>query len=202
MNEGGGTTVADATGNNRTGTASLVTLSQAGKHGLAYQFGGALNSKIVASAALTAAIDPREFSVSFWVKVNANPALQVRLHNMYMDFPNEYSALECNSGTSLNIFIREPSGDQDISATVPGHVTDGEWCHIIFFNSELTDTVGVYFNAELRQIARTQDGCTPPVSSGWPEVASWLDGYMQHIVWFNRKLNQAEATALYQAGLS
>lgn len=198
LNEASGTTITDASGNNRGGEiAGAVTLNQAGQLGKCYQFPGTITAYIKAGASLRTAINQREFAVSFLAKVNVNAGLQVRLYNQWVDSVAEYQALECRSGDRLDVYLLEDGtalGKSEI-----GYIQDEVWCHIVFFNSESAGQCGVFLNRTYFPFDRsTLPGSDTPISTDYPQMGQYLDGWLQHVVWLDTGIpSQATVDALY-----
>lgn len=197
MNEVIGSYVKDHTGNRRFGMALGQANGQSGQFGNAMQFTGTTASKINAGKRFTTALDLDEYSVAFWVNLNVNAALQVRLSNTYANALAEYSALEIRTGNLINAFLREGGVNQSIASDVLGTMPDETWCHIVFFNSLAGDVCGIYFNGALRETSRSVSGFVGSVDSPHPEMFMLLQGYAQHTSWYDHKLTQGEVDALY-----
>lgn len=192
-----GTTVLDASGNGRTGTAENITPDD-GLLGDAIRFSGASDSGLYAEAGLRGAIDQDEFCVSMIVKCDLNGAIVPRLYNQYGNSAAEYIAMEIRtaSGNRLDMYLRE--GGVNAQWTEFALLQDLEWFHVVMFNSKSQGQFGLYFNRLYLPIGRALAGVTPGIDSPYPEVGYWLDGWIQHIVWMDTGIpSQADVDALY-----
>lgn len=194
LNETSGTTVRDHSGNNRNGTSSGATLGQAGQLGLAYQFTG--SSLLTAGADLTAALDPTEYTCSFFINVNLNGAIVPRLNVIYTDALNNYSVVEIRATNRLDMYLRESAINQSLVEL--GLVPDETWIHVVAFNSESTGQSGVYLNRLYLPVGRTVPGLpVTTITATYPQFGADFEGYLQHVCWWNRLLTQSEVNSLY-----
>lgn len=182
----------DETGNSRTLTVASATLNVVGKYGSAIQFAGTSASRLTSSAAFTAAVDMRSYAIGAWVKVNVNPALQVRLFNV--SDSSEYSVLEIRNGDEISMFTREQAQDQNVYLA---DATDETWVHIIQFNDEAAGKCGMYLGTTLHEFDKTLPGLTGGVCDATrPDMFFWLDGAAQHIFLLDGKPTQEQVNTL------
>jgi hypothetical protein len=135
LNEKIGSVVYDHSGNDYHAVSKNVTRNQSSNYGAAYRFAGANNSKVNPPAPLSAAMDMREYSISAWVKVNVNPALQVRVFNIWTPELDGYHALEVRGGNANALFWLEGGVDQTINSGLPV-AQDEVWVQYVMYNSE------------------------------------------------------------------
>lgn len=201
MQELTGTAVMDVTGNDRYMTSNGMTLGQAGAFGVAYQFPGDADSAtklLSASNALSSAIDPNEVSVLFYTKFNSRVDCQVRFPNIYSGSFSQYVVLELRLGDKPAIFLKDSEANtQTANETVLGGAwTENTWIECVFFNSVSDGKAGIYVDKVLYEVSRTVGSNDTPADNGMPQFGAELDGYSQHLAFFDHKLSQAEVDAI------
>lgn len=133
-----------------------------------------------------------ECSVSFSIR-NNNADVQVRPVNIYTTGLDEYLALEIRTG-QIALFHRENGVTWNTSpaVTCPNNV----WTKIVFYNSKSLGKSGFYVNGTKYEFNRTGTGFVNSFADGFPYVVQQMTGYMQHIAFYNRVLNQTEVNSL------
>ena len=198
-----GTTIQDASGNGNIGTyaGTGVTLGQAGLKGKAVQVANTATDKLSGAANIIAALDMREYSCAFLVKHNTSAILNPKYLELWNE-DDDYSAFELRNTNHITFHLLEPTGQQDESLGRLNPVVDGEWMLVVLFNSESTGNAGVYYNKEYTPIVRLLGGQTDHYSAdNIFGMFTNFDAYVQHIVFWNRLITQAEVDALYNASI-
>lgn len=199
LDESSGSTVNDRSGNGRGGTITgNVTPGAAGLLGTAFSFAGAVTDYIYAGAALRAAIDPTEYSCSFFAKVTSTPANQARLHALNLDSGEYVAVAEVRSGLRLDQYQSEQAQAQSYQAS---WLPDATWLHIVVYNSESTGQFGFYVNRVFLPAGRSTPGAIQAIATENPFFGKLFVGSIQHIVWMDTGLpSQADVNLLYNGG--
>lgn len=201
--EASGTTLADATGNNRTLTIARpddVTFRQDGQIGKCIKITNISASYTVKlSAALLSALDPTNFAIILLLKVPTTAEAKI-YEGWNDDASPDYSAFEIRSG-GLSVFLRE-NGTGVTFNTKYGTNPNNEWVMLTLFNSEGDGNSGYYVNQDYIPDARPSGlaGFDAPLTATATGMFAEFDGgpgYIQHIIWLNDVPAQADIDNLY-----
>lgn len=206
MNEDGGTSVIDNTGNGRGAIVRGANVNQSGGiTGKCYYFPGSETADIIGNSTFRAAMDPREYGIAFWMREEPQDYLDnqhPRLMEQFCGGDTEYLAIESKNRTSpfaIEVLLKEDGVQQNLT-TLMGNISGEAWHLLVVYNSESGGVVGGYVDGQNYEASRTLSGITPPVSDGAPLLFRYLLGKAQHVVWFDHKPTQGEVNTLYAGG--
>lgn len=193
----------DMSGNSNHGTVTGATLvaDRSGTPSGAYSFNGTNNYIEVTNPVVSSG----EFSISFWAKTD-----QYKNHMAFMLIPDNVSdrfSIAVNYNHSADSAIFWDFGDifgNGRSYTYPTTFI-GVWEHYVFITSVAKDSMLIYRNNVLLSGVKQSDplintGRTLRIGSG--NNANYFNGALDDIRLYNRTLNTAEISALYNNQLS
>lgn len=197
-NKEGNLSIHDLTGNYRTAYIHCAdptawTAGQSGKYGFSIRNTQLVSTSQIESIGawnqLISGLDRDEFSCSLWLNLNYTP-----LNQKILEFwgTNEYFACETRSNNQFSLFTRENGSDQNYN---PGTVLGIEdtWVHLVMYNSLSTNKIGMYLNGTKFETAKTLTGKT--TANAFMQIGV-LDGYVQHVAFWDHALTQSEVNAL------
>ncbi len=168
-----------------------------GKYGNAIQCNG---GGIQFDQNLTNVIDPNEYSIACWMKIQSVVADQKLIEFWTHNTPDEYSAFELRyagpGSSNYGVFLRESGVSQSISC---GPVAEVTWQHIVMFNSKSAGRAGMYVDGVLHDAARTVPGFLDNTPLPFYPQIMYLPtpvGLTQHIAIFDHALNQTEVNQI------
>lgn len=196
-----GSAIFDKSGNEAHGESYFLSVGNSqGNKGLSIAGDGVTSHNLytVGNWAARTGLNLNEYSIGAWIKVTVDASNQVRVFNTYSNNQTEYSALEIRTGNQLTLFHRENGVDQNIGSSLLPDVVDGQWHHVILYNSLSAGKYGIYFDGVKYEFTKTLTGFadTSP-DYGYPYV--WQDafGYVQHVPMWDHALSQSEVNTLY-----
>jgi hypothetical protein len=182
FDESSGSSVADASGNGRTGAVTTATWSASGRYGAALTFDGS-GSRV--STVATMAIGSA-FSFTAWVfNPSASGYETIAAHGSGRDVFLQDGRLSLFDGTR----------DVDLGATVPA----GTWAHVAVTGA--AGSVRAYVNgvSATPVSASTAGGSSASLVIGaWPNGGGFADhfsGSIDEVRWYGRALSQTEVQA-------
>lgn len=199
MDEGSGTTTADSSGNNNTGTLINNPDWFAGRVGNALRFNvfGA-NQYVNIPSSSSVNVGAGDFSISFWIDPNNDTYCCYRL----LAKANSYTVDYWNN--KLRLFFLGGEAGQYMVQSSSQVALSGGWNHVVWIISR---TIGpqLYVNGNLTPVAEINPGNrTANLDSANPfRFATYADegnkypGIMDEVRLYNRALSQAEALNLY-----
>jgi RHS repeat-associated protein len=202
--EGSGTTTADTSGNNNTGTLSSGVIWTTGKVGNAVEFDGTSGDITVNEAS---SLDLNgSFTLSAWVKPNTVSGLQTLLIKETIQASCSYF-LQIEDGEIDSGFNNGSGCIEHI--TTNANLSAGNWYHFVAVLDHGNNMYDTYLNGDLiSSVAET--GVPVPNTqallmgrSGYAGGAyERLNGVLDEVNIYNRALDGSEVQALYNAGNS
>ena len=195
MNEGSGSTIGDASGNNITGTIQGATWTTSGKYSSALTFNG--TSSAVDLGNPSALQMTGSMTLEAWVKTSATKSTDGQI--ISKDTGADGWQLKTTSDTGANSFglaISTGSGHiQRYSKTAPAVNT---WYHVAGVYNASTKALDIYVNGVLDDgtlrgtIPATQHNSTTTAKLGTRTGGYFFQGTMDELRVYNRALTQAE----------
>ena len=197
LNEGAGSTVADASGNNNTGTISGATWTTLGQYGNALSFNGVNNYVNIPANSPVGSLTSN-LTMSAWVYLNNLTSVHTIWDTAESPFSNRGLAFKTLASTGrLELTTKGVKDYSSLTASVP----TGVWTHVavvlnsafaatFFVNGVQKDTIThtVGGNANTTQATfiggAANDGVNP--------VRLWMDGRIDNLRIYNRALSLAE----------
>ncbi len=210
FDEASGSTAADSSGNNNTGTLVNAPTHTAGKVGNGLSFNG--TSQVVNIPSSTSldigGTGSTPMSIALWVNPQAlsggDSALVSKLWTAGTTASPHYQyGLELNSGTGPVLYFGTGSGTTRTTATMPSNLTLNAWTHlaVVYDGSSLVswykDGVLVGTTPATGSLVKRGTG----VQLGADGSAAQLHkGMLDEVQIYNRALSAAEVTSLYNLG--
>lgn len=195
-NQNFGSYLYDKSGNNRHGEVYYLTPGQDGLIGKAIAGNSASNLFGLRHIHLNENyINPDEYWCSVLIKVNVNAARQIRVTNFFTGTLTEYSTAEIRNGDECAIYARENGVNQ--ATSVLFNVLDGEWHHVVIYNSLSAGKMGAYFDGVKYEVNKTTTGFVNTlVDATYPDFWKDVDGLIQHIAFFNGTPTQEQVDSI------
>src|SRR6266513_617038 len=199
FNEGTGTTVADASGNNNTGTISGATWSTLGRYGNALSFNGTNNLVVVNSSAslnVTTAM-----TLSAWVFPTATQSgwrtiMQREVDAYFLNASNDAGPLRPAGGGTFNGTVRFVGGPTALAVNTWTHVAltyDGAAIRLFVNGTQV---------ATAAQTGTLQTNASPLRIGGNVPYGEYFQGRLDEVRIYNRALSASEIQGDMAVGVS
>jgi hypothetical protein len=197
FDEGAGSTVADTSGNNNTGTISGATWTTQGKYGNALSFDG-VNDNVNIPANPSIGNLTSNFTMSAWVYLNNLTSVHAIWDTAESPSSNVGLSFRLANTTGLLIFTTKGVKDYISSTAV---VSTGVWTHVavvldsgfdatFFVNGVQKDTITHTIGGNANTTQATFIGAA--ADNGVNPVRFWMDGRIDNMRIYNRALTPAE----------
>ena len=205
FDEGTGTSAADSSGNNNTGTLTNGPKQVIGQVGQALSFDGGDDFVNAQSPATLDNLAP--ISVSWWVKANALGGHFFGKSNWNNSFGWKISYL-WNSLTNIDVSIGFSTSGIRVTSSGTG-LTTGVWTHLVYTWDGSTTATNVHlykngtevsYDTQTNASGTRDDDSTHPFYVGSTQGGSFINGSMDEVRIYNRVLSPSEIQELYTAG--
>lgn len=179
-----------------------ITPGQSGLNGYSIRGGGGtvadVNKQFISFQSefqTRTSFNPDEFSMSFNLK-NNNSDVQGRIAQIWTNTggATEYIAPEMRSGL-FSIYHKENGVTWNTSPSVS--LPNDTWCKIVVYNSKSSGKSGFYIDGTHYEFTRTGTGfLDTTLADDFPVIAQQMDGYFQHVAFYNYVLNQTQVNSL------
>ena len=206
-----GDNVNDTSGNARNGTNVNNVTFTTGKVGNAFTFNGSSNYVAFPNSSFDFT---GEFSISTWVKIPSAPsAAGFIFHNGNYDVATSYGyGLRVNPNRTISFYISSTGGASTVTSTTT--LALDTWYHVTVKRDSVAKRSDLYING-IFEVQETNVNITigygtraiqPAIGAyrqnnqGVLSVSNYLNGQVDALTIWNKKLTEAEITSLYNTG--
>jgi prepilin-type N-terminal cleavage/methylation domain-containing protein len=209
MNEGGGTTVYDKSGNGNNGvnTGATYTAGKVGTYALQF-YGGTNNGGSASYITLSSStiFDPSVFTISAWINTSNINSQYNYIYSNARDCCGTYNGINfAANGGNVGLAIWYGSGSP-ASVWTSGGISSSTWTFVT--GTYDGTTIKVYINGVLSASGAYSGGVGSPASYGTvlgalangPPLYDWT-GSLNDLRLYNRALSASEIQAMYNGGI-